>query len=487
MSSADVHDVLEIEHLASAARPQPPNKKLKTEGRKLDGINRELHNLLGENTPAVTVIQNKFKAKPNWKAKPSPWVWTKFKNQARTDDLELYHWVRGTASEDEYVFAKFNKTVDVPTYTTEEYDKCLADTAWTPRETEYLFGLCREYDLRWLVLQDRYEYEPEENEPPSMRTLEDLKDRYYDCCRKLMDFRRESGVMEWTAQDLELYNAMSFKKDKEIARKEYLERLLSRTPSEIAEEEKLILEYRRLQDASKKLVEDRQNLLRLLESPQTSSTFAPFQSSQGLSQLAANILAAEKSRRRKNVAEMPATGIQQQAAKALGHSQTTAAQASAQVQAGFANAAYTKQQHGTAPSSLSASSGSKQQSAPVSKVELAQNIAQKKVAKRVPPGKESSYGISFHEKLTQGVYLRSTRTTSLKPTVQAKVASVLAELDISSKLAMPTAKVCDKFELLQQSINVLLETKRQADKLEAEVRVLQQKPDGDNAADEDAK
>ncbi|KAK9371377.1 hypothetical protein V1509DRAFT_614482 [Lipomyces kononenkoae] len=467
MSSADIRDMLDLPSQVPAASRPPPAKRIKTDGKKLDGIHRELHNLLGENTPPVTVMQSKFKEKPNWMQKPSPWVWTKFKNPARGDDLELYHWVRGAPSNDEYPFAKFNKPVDVPTFSKEEYDKCLADTAWTSRETEYLFDLCREYDLRWLVVQDRYDYEPEENEPPSIRTLEDLKERYYFCCRKLMELRRDASGADWTPRDLELYNAMNFNKDKEIMRKQYLERLLSRSPAEIAEEERLILEYRRLQESSKKLVQDREELLRLLESPQTANTFAQYQSPQGLSQLAGNILASDKNRRRKGAPEAAAQGGQ--VARAVPGTPN----GGAPPQAVTPQQAVQNGVHGTKQTPQPGRSAAAQAAATpaVSKAELAQSVTNKKVAKRVPPGQENLYGISYHDKLVQGVYLRSTKISTLKPTVQTKVASILAELGIAPKLAMPTAKVCDRYEALQQAINLLIETKKQVDKLDHEVKV----------------
>ncbi|KAK9483054.1 hypothetical protein V1527DRAFT_474338 [Lipomyces starkeyi] len=470
MSSADIRDMLDLpSQVPSAARP-PPAKRIKTDGKKLDGIHRELHNLLGENTQAVTVMQNKFKEKPNWMQKPSPWVWTKFKNQARKDDLELHHWVRGTPTNDEYPFAKFDKQVDVPTFSKEEYNQGLADTAWTPRETEYLFDLCREYDLRWLVVQDRYDYEPEENEPPSIRTLEDLKERYYFCCRKLMELRRDASGVDWTQRDLELYNAMNFNKDKEIMRKQYLERLLSRSPAEIAEEERLILEYRRLQESSKKLVQDREELLRLLESPQTANSFAQYQSPQGLSQLAGNILASDKNRRRKGVPEPAAQGGP--VARAVPGTPNSGVHAQALAQAQQAHVAGVQNGvHGT-KQTPQAGRPSSQAAPAVSKAELVQSATAKKVVKRVPPGEENLYGISYHDKLVQGVYLRSTKISTLKPTVQTKVASILAELGIATKLAMPTAKVCERYEALQQAINLLIETKKQADKLDHEVKVL---------------
>ena len=35
---------------------------------------------------------------------------------------------------------------------------CWADKDWTKEETDYLFDLVKEYDLRWHVISDRYDY-----------------------------------------------------------------------------------------------------------------------------------------------------------------------------------------------------------------------------------------------------------------------------------------------------------------------------------------
>lgn len=41
---------------------------------------------------------------------------------------------------------------------------------WTKEETDQLFDLCERFDLRFIVIADRF---------PSPRTVEELKDRYY--------------------------------------------------------------------------------------------------------------------------------------------------------------------------------------------------------------------------------------------------------------------------------------------------------------------
>ena len=74
----------------------------------------------------------------------------------------------------EYPFAKYNIPSQVLTYSQDEYTRLLegtwflipcasqgltlSDSAWTKEETDYLFDLVREYDMRFFVIADRYEY-----------------------------------------------------------------------------------------------------------------------------------------------------------------------------------------------------------------------------------------------------------------------------------------------------------------------------------------
>lgn len=71
----------------------------------------------------------------------------------------------------------------------------LADVDWSQQETVYLFSLLREYDLRFVIVADRYAYPGDNdehvNEPGGgvQRTIEDIKSRYYSICRRLVRSR----------------------------------------------------------------------------------------------------------------------------------------------------------------------------------------------------------------------------------------------------------------------------------------------------------
>ncbi len=63
----------------------------------------------------------------------------------------------------------------MPTYTDMEYQQHLHDENWSRQETDYLFEMCRRFDLRFVVICDRWD-----REQYPTRSVEDLKERYYN-------------------------------------------------------------------------------------------------------------------------------------------------------------------------------------------------------------------------------------------------------------------------------------------------------------------
>lgn len=57
------------------------------------------------------------------------------------------------------VFSLFEQTVQVPVYSEQEYQMYLHDDAWTKAETDHLFDLSRRFDLRFVVIHDRYDHQ----------------------------------------------------------------------------------------------------------------------------------------------------------------------------------------------------------------------------------------------------------------------------------------------------------------------------------------
>lgn len=479
-SSSDVRDVLDLPDSDPNDKltPQPKRQKLVAPlGKKMDGMQRELFALMGENTPSVSVSKDShtslFKDKPQWQAKLTPWVWTPFQNQARDDGLVLNHWVRGgeLTQNDQYPFAALNTQISFPSMAQDDYDALKLDTpGWTLDETKYLMDLCSEWDLRWPVIYDRWEWQSaddatddvdvemedapkikeedaegkddkndkdekpkEEKRSGRERSIEDLKERFYMVVAAMSKFPDKYAA--------EGYNLTSIKfpRDMEIKRKQYLERLLARSPAEIAEEEALILKSRKLELSAAKMLQERQELLKLLDAPQPSSSVAQFQTSQGLAHLTATL--NDKSKKGGKPTKDGSVGPQ------------------------------VPERAGSVEKTTKKEDVKEAKKATKEDKKAATTIAAA-ISKKLTTKEEAAYGISYHDKLTAGVYLRSSKVTTFKPTIQTKIVAALQDIGIPSKPVMPTAKVCAKFESIQHSMSVLLETKRAADKLETEIRLL---------------
>ncbi|KAJ7284008.1 hypothetical protein C8J57DRAFT_1447932 [Mycena rebaudengoi] len=258
-NSADLRSILDLP--SSAATPPPaPKRPAAPSARKPEGISRELFSLIGPSstTLAAQLAKPRFKQKPNLNAGSKvKWEWRPFKNTARTDSLQLHHWAKASADpEAEYAFAKYNVQPADYTYSPDEYTRHLEDSEWTKEETDYLVDIIREYDMRWYVIQDRYDFP---GGPP--RSMEDIKDRYCSVCRKLIRNRPWAGDESSKAV---LMNTFSFDKDREVMRKKYVASLENRTPEQIAEEEALYMEIKRLEQNERRFKRERDDLLRTL-------------------------------------------------------------------------------------------------------------------------------------------------------------------------------------------------------------------------------
>jgi DNA methyltransferase 1-associated protein 1 len=61
------------------------------------------------------------------KEKNIKWTWAPFKNQARTDDLKLHHWIKKDDSNinKDYEFANYNKKINLVEFNKNEYNTLL--------------------------------------------------------------------------------------------------------------------------------------------------------------------------------------------------------------------------------------------------------------------------------------------------------------------------------------------------------------------------
>ncbi|WZZ52695.1 hypothetical protein YC2023_052802 [Brassica napus] len=141
MGGTDAKDILGLPKTPLSLAQEKRSRPQKESHRKPDGISREV-----------------------------AWQWLPVKSSARSDDLQLFHWVRVVNDVPPSGDYSIQQSVDVLKYTDDEYENHLTDPVWTKEETDQLFELCERFDLRFTVIADRF---------PLSRTLEELKDRYY--------------------------------------------------------------------------------------------------------------------------------------------------------------------------------------------------------------------------------------------------------------------------------------------------------------------
>lgn len=254
---ADVKDILGLPRQGGQEDGGAPKRPTKAPAPKVPkGMSREAFALLDQSHPIMPSVLGQLtkKAKAEKSRIRSQWRWKLFKNAARTDGLELYHWERihgapdgkmGTMGTDgEYVFSKYNKKVKLYRYDDEEYRNLFSgDKSWSREETDYLMDMCERFDLRFVVIADRYAFKD-----GVKRQVEDLKDRYYSIARKLIISRE--GSEKAAAHDPIVKHP--FNAQHEVERKKALEIVMSRSAAQ-EQEERAILQQAAEIEANRRL------------------------------------------------------------------------------------------------------------------------------------------------------------------------------------------------------------------------------------------
>nr|CAG4644828.1 EOG090X076S [Leptodora kindtii] len=265
---ADVLDILELERPATPEVTKESimglgaQKKVKTKPKaevlkKPEGMARELFNLLVNDNKDVAPLFPTDTGKGYKQVKAQlgvrrvrPWKWMPFINPARKDGAVFHHWRRATDEVKEYPFAKFNKQVQVNSYNDQEYQQLLSTEGWTKSETDHLLELCRQFDLRFIIIYDRWDKNKYSN-----KTVEDMKERYYDICNILNKARQTSGAE---------VKCINYDADNEKRRKEQLKRLFERTTEQVEEEQNLLQELRKIEARKKDRERKTQDLQKLI-------------------------------------------------------------------------------------------------------------------------------------------------------------------------------------------------------------------------------
>ncbi|KAM7221301.1 hypothetical protein V8F06_003269 [Rhypophila decipiens] len=511
MTSHDVRDVLNLPSDHSAG-PRPA-KKQKISGPRpnLKGLAREVQSLGGDNPIAIVPEEAVFKKRRIANRKPAArWELRGFTNSARGDDgaLLLRHWRRkadpdpnhdagqdgetqmtdGVVDGDkppaevieDSAFAKYNVQVSVPQYSEEQYHSNLQNNDWTKEETDYLMQLVKDFDLRWPLIWDRYDYSPRPIDGEGVngsemavvpartpRTMEDLKARYYEVAAKMMAVQK--AVQYMTGPEFQLYEIMqNFNAAQETARKEFALERMNRSKDEAREEESLLLEIKRILARTERFNEERRELYNRLDFQTTDSDITQFRGSAGLQSLLQNLMNVDKSKKRKSIMA-PGEGPSPQSA--------------------VPGSAVSETAPNNRRESIAASvTGHRDSTAgtPATPVEPAAPAADKKkkgaqpVEKRNLSEQEKQiYGLSHHDRLGSGPTFRYEKINKLyshkSGQQQMRITNALAELDIPPRLAMPTALVTQQFEKLWTNVTSLVDLRKVSDRLDADIKVEEAK------------
>lgn len=338
--------------------------------------------------------------------------------------------------------------MDRPTYNEEQYHAKLRSENWTKDETDYLMDLAYEYDLRWIIIADRYDYKPPEPAqkgdavastiPIKHRTMEDLKARYYQVAAVAMTL--VNPLTSMSESEFSIHERMTkFDPLLETKRKQFAESMLSRSQDEVQEEELLLTELKRIVKNEEKFMQERQELYSRLDTAPTLANVAVNRSYEGLSQLLKTLMEAERNKRKRMLS---------------GDGSSTPANGAVANAGGQGDRGQRQSVGGADKRSSLSGSGQRQLSA----------------------RDELKYGVAHHERLTAGVQFRHEKITKLsqaKSNAQTvKIGAALTELGIPARIYMPTAKTTNEYERLIQNINILLDVRKFNEKVDAEIRVL---------------
>jgi DNA methyltransferase 1-associated protein 1 len=506
MASNDVRDVLNLPTDDLAPRP---SKKQKTTAPRhnLKGLAREVQSLGGDNPIAIVPEVSLYKKRRFANRKPAArWEHKQFRNSARDDQtLILRHWKRktepgqpgdhadaesseavkdengedGSKTEDvieDSAFSKFNVKVQIPEYNDEQYNAKLQNDDWTQEETTYLMTLVRDYDLRWPLIWDRYDFVPKAPEDADMngensavvpvakpRDMEDLKARYYEVAAKMMELQK--AIQYMTQPEWDLHQTMvNFKPEQERERKKFALNSMSRSKEEAKEEESLLIEVKRIMARQERFNEERKELYQRLEYPHSDQDINAFKGSTGLANLLSTMQNMSQAKKRKPIAgpegtspSVPTPGTNGQPASATSEAPPSRRESTAAPSAGVRDSI-------GAEKPLPA--GNKK----------GQPAAERR---KLNEQEEQIYGVSTHERLGSGPTFRYERVNKMfshkSGQQQTRIQNVLTELDIPIRLNMPTASVVAEYEKLVLAVTGLVDLRKLRDKLDGEIKIEEAK------------
>ncbi|KAH9563747.1 hypothetical protein CY35_05G142500 [Sphagnum magellanicum] len=215
----DAKEILGLHKVAGLGASAEKRKTPKDAFKKPDGVSREVYALTGGLPPIMPTLD------------PSSL-------KRRQIPSKKVRMVDGHSPAGDYAFDKYNKAVEVVRYTDEEYSEHLVDPGWSREETDNLFDLCEQFDLRFIIIADRFT-------PP--RTVEELKGRYYSAARAIVLAR--AAVTDEVADHTLVKVLDTYNTAYEVDRKRALGIILSQSRQQDHEDAKVLEEAKRITEA----------------------------------------------------------------------------------------------------------------------------------------------------------------------------------------------------------------------------------------------
>ena len=270
--SREVFALMNEEDLAKIQEEQENNEE----------ENDDKENVKKQYAKIINAIKNKDKV--------DTWVQYKFTNPARSDTPFLHHWTKKRECDEQYPFAKFNKHIEVLSYTEEEYKNAVNNmnvdprkAKWSKADTDLLFQLCDQFQLRFINITDRFnsikedeskkkdmkfqqvrkrdrkckeiQKAAEQKKSINEKKVEEIKDRYYSVCKVLLEARNTTD---------HVFVQKPFDYFQEKKRKENIEKLFIRTKQDNETEKLLLADLKKLDQLIKKTEKEEKQLEKLV-------------------------------------------------------------------------------------------------------------------------------------------------------------------------------------------------------------------------------
>lgn len=126
--------------------------------------------------------------------KADAWIMHRFKHPSRPEkEPILSHWSKANELDDVYPFSKFNKRAKVIKISEDEFKTVVQGLSrdnrkvlWSKQDTKLLFQLCEDFDLKFVPITDRFNFEKHDE----MRRLDQKNSKRFNVAQNSKRVRK---------------------------------------------------------------------------------------------------------------------------------------------------------------------------------------------------------------------------------------------------------------------------------------------------------